>query len=187
MATLASEVVRVFRLWRLRDNSHRDARLNVRAPKPRLGVEPKVRDVGWLVPLFCPASTGGTAESMGCGQRVAMANGKDPHERVHSRWPHRPVHSRRHALYRSYDRSPWHRRGTGGNRVLYARRLRACRRGGGRPRAWEDGRARRVVASFGGAPRCGGAVPSRGGHGGGAAYGIWRGRCRSTCAITCRA
>ncbi len=102
-----------FRLWRLRDNSHRDARLNVRAPKPRLGVEPKVRDVGWLVPLFCPASTGGTAESTGCGQRVATANGKDPHERDHSRWPHRPVHSRRHALYRSYDRSPRHRRGTG--------------------------------------------------------------------------
>ena len=109
---------------------------------------------------------------MGCYLRAETANGKDSHERVYSRWPNRPVHSGRHALYRSYDRSPWHRRGTGGNRVLHARRVRARRCGGGCSRAREDGCARHLVASFGRAARCGRVVPSRGGHGGGAAYGV---------------
>lgn len=45
----------------------------------------------------------------------------------------------------------------------------------------------RVIWSrrFGGAPRCGGAVPSR--RRARRRRCIWRGRCRSTCAITCRA
>ena len=122
--------------------------------------------------FFYLASISGTAESTGCGKRAATANGKDPHERVYSRWPHRPVHFGGHALHRPHNRDSRHRGRARGNRVLHARRLRACRRGGGSSRAREDGRARRVVASLGGAPRCGGAVPSRGGRGGGAAYGV---------------